>query len=220
MHKAEPYATLFPGALRDAAVAILHAIVLVKRGYGPQPLVVQALESETFLKVGFESVQRLKVVRQRRLLLPAGRAEEFLESAVHQHGNLAGHPYARAILHLECPASFLQVHRANPAAHPDCAARLRRKREAGPLQGIHPFLKTRIRHACSTEEHTAIIECATHTLIPVSRVKSEILAESPHWFAVFLGHHEETICLSAAVYRVAACPNRRRRLFPGSNAAN
>src|ERR1035437_7744087 len=56
---------LFPGALGDAAVAILHATVLVKRGHGPQPLVVQALEPEPLLEVAFDSVQRLEFVRQR-----------------------------------------------------------------------------------------------------------------------------------------------------------
>src|ERR1019366_1723549 len=90
----------------------------------------------------------------------AGRAEKLLESAVHQHGNLAGHFDARAILHLERPVSFLQIDRADPAAHADGAPRLRRKREAGRLQAAHPLLKAPVHHARATEEHTAIIECA------------------------------------------------------------
>ena len=70
---------LFPDTLGDAAVAIFHPVVLVERGDRSQPLVVQALHSETILKVGFESVQLLEFVGQRRLLLAAGGAEKFLE---------------------------------------------------------------------------------------------------------------------------------------------
>src|ERR1035438_158763 len=77
---------LLPDALGHAAVAVLHAVVEIIRRNGAERLVVEALQSQPFLQILLELVQRLQLGRQRRLALSRRSAEEFLVAAIHHGG--------------------------------------------------------------------------------------------------------------------------------------
>src|ERR1017187_7959976 len=103
-----PLLSLFPDALGDSGVAILDAVVQIKSGDRTQRLVVQHFLSQGLFEVFLEIVEGLQVVRQRRLILPAGSAEEFLIAAIHQGADLIAHQDSSAAgTHLA--GSLLQV---------------------------------------------------------------------------------------------------------------
>src|SRR5262245_16904219 len=85
-----------PDTLGDAAVTVLHAVVLIEGRNRSERFVVEALFAEPFLQILFEIVQRLELVGGRRAAHPAGRAEKLLVSAVHQHSDFAANEDARA----------------------------------------------------------------------------------------------------------------------------
>src|SRR5260370_687554 len=141
-----------PGTLGHAAVAVLHAIVLVESGDGAERFVVQALFAERFLEVLFEIVQGLQVVRSGRAPEAAGRAEDLLVPQVHQDADLAAVQDAGALLDMHQAVPVANVNRAIAAADANAAA-LRGDGEAGDLYGVEAFLKRGHLRGLSAKEH-------------------------------------------------------------------
>src|SRR5262245_20428542 len=111
-----------PDTFRDAAIAVLDAIILIEGGNCPQRLVVQALQTERLLQIFFKIVQRFQMIRSGRYSNALRRPEELLEAAVHQDADFATDQDSGAVIDLHRSMLISKVGRGFVTTDANCLA--------------------------------------------------------------------------------------------------